>query len=240
MTSSRRTCWSALDDDKAMPKVIDFGVAKATGQALTDQTIHTVFGGVIGTPQYMSPEQATFKTANALSADIQRYLTGEPVLAHPPAEPIAWQSCYASIGALRSAAGLLTAAFVAGVVGTSLGMIKAEQARRGERQQRKVAQAQTKSAQGRAEELAIAPDNVETERERAERHWRTDGSCWPRPPGRGQAPLNKRSMPSRRSPSHSGAGSTTCFNASIRVPMPRSTGTSTTSIRWPSTSMDPS
>ncbi len=50
----------ALYDDKAVPKVIDFGVAKATGGALTESTIDTGFGGVVGTPQYMSPEQATF------------------------------------------------------------------------------------------------------------------------------------------------------------------------------------
>jgi serine/threonine protein kinase/WD40 repeat protein len=50
----------AMYDDRAVPKVIDFGVAKATGQQLTLETLNTPFGGVIGTPQYMSPEQATF------------------------------------------------------------------------------------------------------------------------------------------------------------------------------------
>ncbi len=50
----------ALYDDKPVVKVIDFGVAKATGGALTEHTIDTGFGGVVGTPQYMSPEQATF------------------------------------------------------------------------------------------------------------------------------------------------------------------------------------
>ena len=49
----------ALYDDKAVPKVIDFGVAKATGQALTDSSYQTAFGGVVGTPEYMSPEQAS-------------------------------------------------------------------------------------------------------------------------------------------------------------------------------------
>src|SRR5205085_239469 len=48
----------ALYDDRPVPKVIDFGVAKATGQQLTEQTLHTGFGAVVGTPQYMSPEQA--------------------------------------------------------------------------------------------------------------------------------------------------------------------------------------
>ena len=44
---------------KPMPKVIDFGVAKAIGHQLTDATLHTTFGMVVGTPEYMSPEQAT-------------------------------------------------------------------------------------------------------------------------------------------------------------------------------------
>ena len=50
----------ALYDDRPVPKVIDFGVAKATGPALTDFTLHTGFGAVVGTPEYMSPEQASF------------------------------------------------------------------------------------------------------------------------------------------------------------------------------------
>ena len=45
-------------DDHAVPKVIDFGVAKATAQKLTDRTMFTEFGQVIGTFEYMSPEQA--------------------------------------------------------------------------------------------------------------------------------------------------------------------------------------
>lgn len=50
----------ALYDDRPIPKVIDFGVAKATGQTLTEMTLHTGFGSVVGTPEYMSPEQASF------------------------------------------------------------------------------------------------------------------------------------------------------------------------------------
>ena len=48
----------ALYDGKPVPKVIDFGVAKAAGQALTDRTLVTGFGAILGTPEYMSPEQA--------------------------------------------------------------------------------------------------------------------------------------------------------------------------------------
>jgi eukaryotic-like serine/threonine-protein kinase len=47
-------------DDRPVPKVIDFGVAKATGAQLTEETLHTGFGAVVGTVEYMSPEQATF------------------------------------------------------------------------------------------------------------------------------------------------------------------------------------
>jgi len=45
-------------DGKASPKVIDFGIAKAVSQTLTDKTIFTEQGQIIGTPEYMSPEQA--------------------------------------------------------------------------------------------------------------------------------------------------------------------------------------
>jgi serine/threonine protein kinase/formylglycine-generating enzyme required for sulfatase activity len=49
----------ALYDDRPVPKVIDFGVAKAAGQTLTDKTLMTGFGAIVGTPEYMSPEQAS-------------------------------------------------------------------------------------------------------------------------------------------------------------------------------------
>ena len=45
-------------DGKPVPKVIDFGVAKATGPRLTDRTLFTEVGAVVGTLEYMSPEQA--------------------------------------------------------------------------------------------------------------------------------------------------------------------------------------
>ena len=45
-------------DGVPVPKVIDFGIAKATNQQLTEKTLFTSFGQLIGTPTYMSPEQA--------------------------------------------------------------------------------------------------------------------------------------------------------------------------------------
>ncbi len=48
----------ALYDGKPVPKVIDFGVAKAAGQKLTEGTLFTGFGAIVGTLEYMSPEQA--------------------------------------------------------------------------------------------------------------------------------------------------------------------------------------
>jgi tetratricopeptide (TPR) repeat protein len=47
-----------LYDGKPVPKVIDFGVAKATEQKLTDRTLFTQYGTMVGTFEYMSPEQA--------------------------------------------------------------------------------------------------------------------------------------------------------------------------------------
>ncbi|HEV3299724.1 MAG TPA: serine/threonine-protein kinase [Planctomycetaceae bacterium] len=56
-----------LHDDKPVPKVIDFGLAKAlSGQPLSEHTLFTGFGTVAGTPLYMAPEQAKF---NAIDID---------------------------------------------------------------------------------------------------------------------------------------------------------------------------
>ena len=61
-----------------MPKVIDFGIAKATaGQKLTDKTVYTAFEQFIGTPAYMSPEQAEM---SALDIDTRSDIYGLGVL----------------------------------------------------------------------------------------------------------------------------------------------------------------
>ena len=46
-----------IEDEEATPKVIDFGVARAISQPLTERTLHTEQGQLVGTPEYMSPEQ---------------------------------------------------------------------------------------------------------------------------------------------------------------------------------------
>jgi serine/threonine protein kinase len=72
-------------DGKPVPKVIDFGLAKATtGLQLTEHTLFTAFGSVMGTPLYMAPEQANFNAADvdtradiyALGVILYELLTG--------------------------------------------------------------------------------------------------------------------------------------------------------------------
>jgi WD40 repeat protein len=73
-------------DDQPVPKVIDFGIAKATGPQLTAQTVHTGLGAVVGTVEYMSPEQAGFNQLDvdtrsdvyALGVLLYELLTGSP------------------------------------------------------------------------------------------------------------------------------------------------------------------
>ena len=48
----------AVSDDRPLPRIIDFGIAKATARRLTDTPFYTEIGGFVGTPEYMSPEQA--------------------------------------------------------------------------------------------------------------------------------------------------------------------------------------
>src|SRR5207247_2546550 len=77
-------------DGKPVPKVIDFGVAKATGQQLTERTMFTGFGDVIGTLEYMSPEQAevnqldvdTRSDIYSLGVLLYELLTGTTPLKH--------------------------------------------------------------------------------------------------------------------------------------------------------------
>jgi serine/threonine protein kinase len=80
----------ALYDGKPVPKVIDFGVAKATVPRLTDQTLYTEFGAVVGTLEYMSPEQAELNQLDidtrsdiySLGVLLYELLTGSTPLQH--------------------------------------------------------------------------------------------------------------------------------------------------------------
>jgi serine/threonine protein kinase/Flp pilus assembly protein TadD len=79
-----------INDGVPVPKVIDFGIAKAIGQQLTDKTVYTAFEQFIGTPAYMSPEQAVMTSLDvdtrsdvyALGVLLYELLTG-----HTPFEP---------------------------------------------------------------------------------------------------------------------------------------------------------
>jgi tetratricopeptide (TPR) repeat protein/tRNA A-37 threonylcarbamoyl transferase component Bud32 len=76
----------ALYDGKPVPKVIDFGVAKAVGQRLADQTIYTQAGTIVGTLEYMAPEQAELNNLDidtradiySLGVVLYELLTGSP------------------------------------------------------------------------------------------------------------------------------------------------------------------
>ncbi|MEI7822683.1 MAG: bifunctional serine/threonine-protein kinase/formylglycine-generating enzyme family protein [Verrucomicrobiota bacterium] len=82
---------------KFVPKVIDFGVAKALGAQLTDKTLFTITGLAIGTPQYMSPEQAgvlpqemdTRSDVYSLGAILYELLTGDTPLARDEIKTLA-------------------------------------------------------------------------------------------------------------------------------------------------------
>src|SRR6202040_3117689 len=79
-----------LYDGKPVPKVIDFGVAKATEQKLTERTLFTQYGMMVGTLEYMSPEQAEMSVLGvdtrsdiySLGVLLYELLTGSTPLSH--------------------------------------------------------------------------------------------------------------------------------------------------------------
>ena len=239
-----------LHEGVAVPKVIDFGVAKATGQQLTDKTLFTNFAQMVGTPLYMSPEQAEmssvdidtrsdvyslgvllyelltgttpldkdrikrsafdeirriireeepprpstrlstlgdqaktisarrksdpaqlgrlvrgeldwivmkalekdrrqrYETANGLARDIERYLRDDPVEACPPSSIYRLKKFVRRNKGPVVAVAIVLLALTGGVIGTSVGLVRAEQARRAERQAKQEAlarEAETKA-----------------------------------------------------------------------------------------------
>jgi serine/threonine protein kinase len=86
-------------DDKPVPKVIDFGLAKAMHQSLTERTLHTKHEVVLGTPLYMSPEQAQLNNLDvdtrsdiySLGVLLYELLTGTTPLELQRCKVAAWE-----------------------------------------------------------------------------------------------------------------------------------------------------
>jgi eukaryotic-like serine/threonine-protein kinase len=86
-------------DDKPVPKVIDFGLAKAMHQSLTERTLHTAHETVLGTPLYMSPEQAQLNNLDvdtrsdvySLGVLLYELLTGTTPLEKQRFKQAAWE-----------------------------------------------------------------------------------------------------------------------------------------------------
>src|SRR6185436_17880946 len=237
-----------LYDGKPVPKVIDFGVAKATEQKLTERTLFTQYGTMVGTLEYMSPEQAEmsalgvdtrsdiyslgvllyelltgntplshktmkeaayaeilrlikedeppkpstrlsesgdalasisaqrhtepaklsklmrgeldwivmktlekdrsrrYETAKDFAADVQRYLHDEAVQACPPSAGYRLRKFVRRNKRSVMAASVIVLSLIVGVLGTTIGLIRAEQARQAEVEQRQLAQANEQRA----------------------------------------------------------------------------------------------
>ncbi|HKX61290.1 MAG TPA: WD40 repeat domain-containing serine/threonine protein kinase, partial [Verrucomicrobiae bacterium] len=239
-----------LHDGVPVPKVIDFGIAKATQQELTDKTVFTQFQQFIGTPAYISPEQAEmsgldidtradiyslgvllyellvgqtpfdakelmqggidalrqiirekeplrpstrlntlqgearttagkrrqtemgklvyqlqgdldwivmkclekdrtrrYDTANGLAADLNRHLNHEPVVARPPTAAYRFQKAFRRNKLVFAAGAAIVMALVLGVIGTTIGQLRAEKQRQAAEQKQTEAEAERRRAE---------------------------------------------------------------------------------------------
>ena len=263
----------ALYDGKPVPKVIDFGIAKATHQKLTERTLFTEVGQIIGTLEYMAPEQAElnnldidtradiyslgvmlyeiltgglpfsgkqlrsaafaemlrmirevepskpstkissaqelpsiaakrklepkslarfvrgdldwivmkclekdrgrrYETANQLGQELQRFLADEPVQAGPPSAAYRAKKFLRRNKGTATAAGLVVLALVVGIIGTSIGLVMAEQARDNEATQRQRAEDEKKRAEDEKKLAENATKLAQAETLRAEGQWK--------------------------------------------------------------------
>ena len=254
----------ALYDGQAVPKVIDFGVAKATSQTLNDKTLFTELGQVVGTLEYMSPEQAQrnqldvdtrsdiyslgvvlyelltgstpferkrlreaaidevlriireeeperpslrlssietlpsvaasrrtepnklrtlvrgeldwivmkalekdrarrYDTANGFAADIQHYLNDEAVVACPPSAAYRFRKFARRNKASLATAAVIFAALLSGVVVSTWQWMRAEDARKGEAEQRQLADAEAFRANQEAQRAEVEAERARTE-----------------------------------------------------------------------------
>jgi eukaryotic-like serine/threonine-protein kinase len=259
-----------LNDGMPVAKVIDFGVAKALDQQLTEKTLFTNFAQIIGTPLYMSPEQAElscrdvdtrtdiyalgvllyelltgttpfdkerlgkvgydeirriireedpprpstrvstlgpaaatvstrrqsdskrlsrsllgdldwivmkalekdrdrrYETASALAADVRRYLADEPVLASPPSLRYRLGKFLRKHRGPVLAASIVLVLLVGGIIGTSLGFLRAERLRQIAEQNERAAQTEKTNALASAAAERLAQQNEKAERKKAE------------------------------------------------------------------------
>ena len=95
----------AMQDGQPVAKVIDFGLAKAMNQPLSDQSLYTLHGMMLGTPSYMSPEQAETNNLDidtrtdiySLGVVLYELLTGSTPLDAKTFRKAAWQEMMAMI-----------------------------------------------------------------------------------------------------------------------------------------------
>lgn len=256
-------------DGRAVPKIIDFGLAKATQGRLTDESLFTEIGAVLGTLEYMSPEQADgasadvdtrsdiyslgvilyelltglrpidarsfrraalheivrtirevepvkpssristeeslpslasvrrvepaqltrllrgdldwvamkclekqrerrYETANSLARDIERYLSDEPVEATPPSAAYRLQKFVRRNKGPVLAASLVTLALIAGIVGTTIGLVRARKAAEAERLAQMAAEQRRQEAEAQRVKAERAADNEQRARVQAQ------------------------------------------------------------------------